>query len=104
VYAQPGQRLFTGMLPGGWIMAPTSLVSILRDHGFDVPAPPPVGFPTAPQAAPQAAAKAPAPQPAGPAPWALVLGVVALTAMVVAGAIVGRGRSAKRAMRPAATH
>jgi hypothetical protein len=101
LYARPGQRLFTGMLPGGWIMAPTSLVSILRDHGFDVPAPPPAGFPTAPEAA----AKAPAPQPdGGPAPWALGLGAFALAAVVVAGAVVGRGRSGKRAMRPAATH
>jgi hypothetical protein len=99
VYAQPGQRLFTGMLPGGWIMAPTSLVSILRDHGFDVPAPPPTGFATAPDVA----AHAPAPQPDGPAPWALWLGAIALLGMVVAGAIVGRGRSQKRAVRPAAT-
>jgi hypothetical protein len=101
LYALPGQRLFTGMLPGGWIMAPTSLVSILRDHGFHVPAPPPTGFPTAPQ--PQTVAKAPSPRPDGPAPWALGLGALALGGMVVAGAIVGRGRSAKRAMRPAAT-
>jgi hypothetical protein len=101
LYAQPGQRLFTGMLPGGWILAPTSLVSILRDHGFHVPAPAPTGFPTAPQ--PQTVAKAPSPQPDGPAPWALGLGALALAGMVVGGAIVGRGRSAKRAMRPAAT-
>jgi hypothetical protein len=100
LYALPGQRLFTGMLPGGWILAPTSLVSILRDHGFDVPAPPPTGFPTTPGAA----GKAPVPQPEGPAPWALGLGALALAGMVVAGAIVGRRRSPKRAMRPAATH
>jgi hypothetical protein len=100
LYAQPGQRLFTAILQGGWIMAPTSLVSILRDHGFDVPAPPPSTY----AAAPAAAANAPAPQPDGPAPWALGLGAFALAGMVVAGAIVGRGRSAKRAMRPAATH
>ena len=87
------------MLPGGWILAPTSLVSILRDHGFDVPAPPPKGFATAPDVA----AHAPAPQPDGPAPWALGLGALALAGMVVAAAIVGRGRFAKRAMRPAAT-
>jgi hypothetical protein len=106
VYAQPGQRLFTAMLQGGWIMAPTSLVSILRDHGFDVPAPPPSSWATAPAVAAPANANpnAPAPQPDGPAPWALALGAFALAGMVVAGAIVGRGRSAKRAMRPAATH
>ena len=100
LYAQPGQRLFTGMLPGGWIMAPTSLVSILRDHGFDVPAPPPSSWATAPAVAAHSAA----PQPEGPAPWALALGALALVGMVVAGAAVGRGRQTKRAMRPAATH
>jgi hypothetical protein len=102
LYAEPGQRLFTGMLPGGWIMAPTSMVSILRDHGFDVPATPPTGFPTGPATA-EKHAPAPATQPAGPATWALVLGAVALVGMVVAGAIIGRGRSPKRSMRPAAT-
>jgi hypothetical protein len=102
LYAEPGQRLFTGMLPGGWIMAPTSLVSILRDHGFDVPATPPAGFPTGPTTAEQPA-PAPVPEPDGPATWAIVLGALALAGMVVAGAVVGRGRSTKRAMRPAAT-
>jgi hypothetical protein len=102
LYAQPGQRLFTGMLPGGWTMAPTSLVSILRDHGFDVPATPAAGFPTGPTTAAQPA-PAPAPQPDGPAAWALVLGALALAGMVVAGAIIGRGRSSKREVRPAAT-
>ena len=96
----PGQRLFTGMLPGGWILAPTSLVSILRDHGFDVPAPSPAGLPTAPASA----QKATAPQPGGPAPLALALGALALAAMVVGAGVMGRGRSQKRAMRPAATH
>jgi len=100
LYALPGQRLFTGMVPGGWIMAPTSLVSILRDHGFDVPAPPPAGFPTAPEAAVQA----PAAQQDGPVPWTLALGAAVLAAMVVAGAVVGRGRTQKRSIRPAATH
>ena len=97
LYAQPGQRLFTGMLPGGWILAPTSLVSILRDHGFDVPAPSPAGFAAAPDVA------AHAPSRDGPAPWALGLGALALAGMVVAGALVGRGRSARREIRPAAT-
>jgi hypothetical protein len=98
LYAQPGQHLFTGMLPGGWIAAPTSLLSILRDHGFAVPAPPPATAATASNAAAHATAS----QPSGPSPWALVLGAVALTAMVVAGAIVGR-RSQRPAVRPAAT-
>src|SRR5438132_4065841 len=41
IYTLPGQRLFTMVVPGGWIQAPTSLISILRDHGFSVPAPSP---------------------------------------------------------------
>jgi hypothetical protein len=101
VHTEPGQRLFTAMVQGGWIMAPTSLVSILRDHGFTVPAPPPSSWATAPAAA--ANAQAPAPRPNGPAPWALALGAVALASMVIVGAVIGRNRSPKRAVRPAAT-
>ena len=51
LYTLPGQRLFTTVVPGGWILAPTSLVSILRDHGFTVPAPPATSWATAPTAA-----------------------------------------------------
>src|SRR5438132_6827960 len=52
IYTLPGQRLFTMVVPGGWIQAPTSLISILRDHGFTVPAPPATSYATAPPAAP----------------------------------------------------
>jgi hypothetical protein len=98
VYTLPGQRLFTTVVPGGWIMAPSSLVSILRDHGFTVPAPTATSWATAPSAAAVST-----PRPDGPAPWALVLGAVALAAMVGAGAAVGRGRPGRRGMRPAVT-
>jgi hypothetical protein len=100
IYTLPGQRLFTTVVPGGWIMAPSSLMSILRDHGFSVPAPPATAWATAPEAAANAPA---APRPGGPQPWALALGALALAAMVAVGAAVGRARSGRRGVRPAVT-
>jgi hypothetical protein len=102
IYTLPGQRLFTTVVPGGWIMAPSSLMSILRDHGFSVPAPPATAWATAPEAAANAPAVAPQ-QPGGPEPWALALGALALAAMVAVGAAVGRARSGRRGVRPAVT-
>jgi hypothetical protein len=100
IYTLPGQRLFTTVVQGGWIMAPSSLTSILRDHGFTVPAPPATAWATAPEAAANAPA---APRPGGPEPWALGLGALALAAMVAVGAAVGRARSGRRGVRPAVT-
>jgi hypothetical protein len=99
LYAPPGQHLFSGHVPGGWLLAPTSLVSILRDHGFSVPAPPPTAW----AAAPAAATEEPSPGPGGPAPWALALGALALAAMVAVGAALGRARSARRSPDPTVT-
>lgn len=100
IYTLPGQRLFTTVVQGGWILAPTSLMSILRDHGFAVPAPPPTAWATAPETAAQAPA---APRPGGPEPWALALGVLALAAIVAVGAALGRARAGRRGVRPAVT-
>ena len=100
LYTLPGQRLFTTVVPGGWILAPTSLVSILRDHGFTVPAPPPTSWAVAPAAA---TATVPSDPRGGPAPWALALGALALAAMVAGGAALGRARAGRRGIRPAVT-
>ena len=81
------------------MLAPTNLVSILRDHGFTVPAPPATSWATAPAAAANVARS----EPGGPAPWALALGVIALAAMVAVGAAVGRSRAGRRGVRPAVT-
>jgi hypothetical protein len=94
IYTLPGQRLFTTVVPGGWIQAPTSLISILRDHGFTVPAPPAASSATAPSAA----AIAVDARPGGPAPWALALGALALAAMVTLGAVQGRRRASRRSL------
>jgi hypothetical protein len=94
IYTLPGQRLFTTVVPGGWIQAPTSLISILRDHGFTVPAPPATSYATAPAAAAIAADA----RPGGPAPWALALGALALAGMVAFGAVQGRRRASRRSL------
>jgi hypothetical protein len=100
IHTLPGQRLFTTVVQGGWILAPTSLMSILRDHGFTVPAPPPTSWATAPAAT---AATVPSDPRDGPAPWAVALGVIALAGMVAAGAAFGRARAGRRGIRPAVT-
>ena len=89
-----GQRLFTTVIPGGWIQAPTSLISILRDHGFSVPAPSPGASTTARAAIGQTANG----RTGGPAPWALALGAIALASMVAAGPVQGRRRAVRRSM------
>lgn len=94
IHTLPGQRLFTTVVPGGWIEGPTSLLSILRDHGFTVPAPSPVSSAIAPTAIGQAVSG----RTGGPAPWALGLGALALACMVAVGAVQGRRRASRRSL------
>jgi hypothetical protein len=89
LYTLPGQRLFTTVVPGGWLLAPTSLV----------PAPPATSWATAPKTAATVARS----DPGGPAPWALALGALALAGMVAVGAAGGRSRVGRRGVRPAVT-
>lgn len=87
LFTPVGQRVGDMDVPDGWVAAAPSLVDILRDHGFTVPAPSP-----APAASSVAIG---APRPASNAGdgvngWVLAGGGLALAALVGVAAWLGR--------------
>jgi hypothetical protein len=89
LYTPPGQDFImapSGQATGGWYRMPSELLRELRDRGL------PETAPVAPNPADGPAVA----QPTTPGPAPIVWGLVLITGLLVAGALVGRRRAAVR--------